>query len=83
LISFKVTQGRGYAGHLLGLVSNAVAAASGANSYVLALEDSCVYWMSKVFVLDDGPINRRLNVSPDTHLLKLLLFCKRTLLSFH
>jgi GNAT superfamily N-acetyltransferase len=63
-------QGRGYAGHLLGLVLNA-AAAAGANSYVLALEDSCVYWMSKGFVLDDGPINRRLNVFPDTHLLKL------------
>ena len=70
VVTVEHFQGRGYASHLLELAVN-TARAAGANVYVLALEDSCVYWMSKGFVLEDGAINRRLNVFPDTHLLKL------------
>lgn len=43
-----------------------------ANLYVLALEDSCPYWMEKGFILEQvGATNQRLNIFPDTHLLKL------------
>mmetsp|Transcript_39257 Transcript_39257/g.82363 ORF Transcript_39257/g.82363 Transcript_39257/m.82363 type:complete len:315 (+) Transcript_39257:164-1108(+) len=43
----------------------------GANTYVLATEDSCVYWMSKGFVLEENrSLNARLNIFPDTHLLR-------------
>jgi hypothetical protein len=48
--------------------------------YVLALEDSCVYWMSKGFVLEDGPINRRLNIFPDSKCLCPGVFFLRGLL---
>jgi hypothetical protein len=45
----------------------------GANSYVLALEDSCVYWMSKGFLLEENKfLQARLNIFPDTHLLRQL-----------
>ncbi|GMI26790.1 hypothetical protein TeGR_g2032 [Tetraparma gracilis] len=45
----------------------------GANSYVLALEESCPYWMeAHGFVLEEGPnLSARLNIFPDTHLLRL------------
>ena len=44
----------------------------GANTFVLALEESCPYWMEKGFVLDEGkPLNARLNIFSDTHLLRL------------
>ena len=62
-------QGRGHGSRLFALVHK-IADVYKANMYVLALEDSCVYWMSKGFVLEDGEINKRLNVFPDTHLLK-------------
>lgn len=42
-----------------------------ANSYVLALEDSCLYWMSKGFILEENVfLQARLNIFPDTHLLR-------------
>ena len=63
-------QGRGYASNLLSLLRS-TAEGMCANLYVLALEESCVFFMNKGFVLEeDGPINDRLNVFPDTHLLK-------------
>ena len=44
----------------------------GANTFVLALEESCPYWMEKGFLLDEGkPLNARLNIFSDTHLLRL------------
>ena len=46
-------QGKGYASFLLELVKR-IAARYHANCYVLALEDSCVYWMSKGFELESG-----------------------------
>ena len=43
-----------------------------ANTFVLALEESCPYWMEKGFLLDEGkPLNARLNIFSDTHLLRL------------
>ena len=57
-----------------------MAKAARANVYVLALEDSCVYWMSKGFVLEDGPINRRLNIFPDSKCLCPGVFFLRGLL---
>eukprot|EP00930_Biecheleria_cincta_P057389 TRINITY_DN43332_c0_g1_i1.p1 TRINITY_DN43332_c0_g1~~TRINITY_DN43332_c0_g1_i1.p1 ORF type:complete len:332 (+),score=75.65 TRINITY_DN43332_c0_g1_i1:33-1028(+) len=60
---------------LASLLVNFVVEASqifGASTYVLAIEDSCVYWMSKGFVLEDGAnLNARLNIFSDTHLLRL------------
>jgi len=42
-----------------------------ANCYVLALEESCVYWMGCGYVLEEGEaLNARLNVFNDTHLLR-------------
>ena len=39
-------------------------------SYVLAIEESCVYFMSKNFLLcENVNLNARLKVFPDTHLL--------------
>lgn len=70
LCTVEECQGRGYASQLLEMVIR-LAETNGANCYVVALEDSCVYWMSKGFILEDGPINRRLNGFRDTHLLKL------------
>jgi GNAT superfamily N-acetyltransferase len=63
-------RGRGIAALLTNFVSEA-ARSSGANLYVLSLESSCVYWMGLGFVLcEDKNINARLNVFPDTHLLR-------------
>jgi hypothetical protein len=71
LVTLDECQGRGYAGYLLELVMT-LAVAQEANCYVLALEDSCVYWMAKGFILEqDKAINQKLNVFPDAHLLKL------------
>ena len=46
---------------------------AGAYSYVLSLEDSAVYWMEKwgFYLCEDAKLNGRLNVFPDTHLLRL------------
>jgi GNAT superfamily N-acetyltransferase len=64
-------RGKGLAGLLTTFVRNA-AASCGANLYVLALESSCVYWMGHGFVLaEEKNINARLNIFPDTHLLRL------------
>ena len=63
-------RGRGHAGRLLQHVRAACAAVA-ANLYVLALEESCPYWMEKSFVLEQGAnLNARLNVFPDVHLLR-------------
>ena len=49
----------------------AACAACRANLYVLALEDSCPYWMNRGFVLEEGAnLRARLNIFPDTHLLR-------------
>jgi len=64
-------RGRGLASHLIQLVKS-LAERHQANLYVLALEDSCVYFMNKGFILEESEIvQERLNVFPDTHLLKL------------
>ena len=46
---------------------------AGAYSYVLSLEQSAVYWMKKwgFYLCEDPKLNRKLNVFPDTHLLRL------------
>ena len=50
-----------------------LAAAHVANLYVLALEESCPWWMDKGFVLEErDTLNARLNVFPDVHLLRLV-----------
>ncbi len=47
------------------------ASAQRANLYVLAVEDSCAWWMDRGFVLEDGAnLNARLKVFPDVHLLR-------------
>lgn len=67
----KHRRGTGIAG-LLTTKARADAQACGANLYVLALESSCVYWMGHDFVLaEEKNINARLNIFPDTHLLRL------------
>ena len=67
----KHRRGTGIAG-LLTMKVRADAQACGANLYVLALESSCVYWMGHDFVLaEEKNINARLNIFPDTHLLRL------------
>jgi hypothetical protein len=67
----KHRRGTGIAGLLTQKV-RADAQACGANLYVLALESSCVYWMGHDFVLaEEKNINARLNIFPDTHLLRL------------
>lgn len=64
-------RGKGFASKLVEHVRQACASIA-ANCYVLALEDSCVYWMEKGFVLEANPnLNARLNMFPDTHLLRL------------
>jgi hypothetical protein len=70
IVTIEELQGKGYGSFLVAHVKR-LANAFGANLFVLALEDSCPYWMSHGFVLEEGPINRRLNIFPDTHLLKL------------
>jgi len=63
-------RGRGLASFLVAAVVEATAAQSG-NAYVLALEDSCVYWMGRGFVLEaSARLNARLNIFSDTHLLR-------------
>lgn len=46
---------------------------AGAHSYVLSLEESAVYWMEKwgFYLCEDPKLNGKLNVFPDTHLLRL------------
>lgn len=67
----KEAQGKGYASILLNFVK-AMAVKHNANLYVLAIEESCPYWMEKGFILDEVAVtNARLNIFPDTHLLKL------------
>ena len=46
---------------------------AGAYSYVLSLEQSAVYWMEKwgFYLCEDPKLTRKLNVFPDTHLLRL------------
>ena len=62
-------RGRGIATLLTRFVA-AAASSCNANLYVLALEESCVYWMSLGFILAEGQnLNARLNIFPDTHLL--------------
>ena len=63
-------RGQGFASRLVRHVKEA-ASNLGANCYVLALEESCVYWMEKGFVLEEGKnLNARLNLFPDTWLLR-------------
>ena len=69
LHTVEAYQGQGHASRLLESALDC-ARLVGANIFVLALEDSCPYWLSKGFVLEEGDINRRLNTFPDTHLLK-------------
>ena len=65
-VSFLYT---GLASLLVQFVLN-VSSMSGACVYVLALEESCVYWMSQAFLLEQNCyLNARLNIFPDTHLL--------------
>ena len=68
----KESEGRGFATKLVDHVRS-VAAAKPANLYVLALEESCVWWMEKGgFVLEENEnLNARLKVFPDVHLLRL------------
>jgi GNAT superfamily N-acetyltransferase len=69
----KESQGRGFASQLVAHV-RALAAAKPANLYVLALEESCVWWMEKGggFLLEQNEnLNARLNIFPDVHLLRL------------
>ena len=63
-------QGQGLASRLLGVVRE-LASSTQANLFVTSLEESCPYWMQQGFVLEEGPISKRLNSFPDTHLLKL------------
>lgn len=70
LMTSAAARGRGLAGRLLECARE-LARISAANLLVLAIEDSCPFWMTHGFVLDDGPINKRINCFPDTHLLKL------------
>lgn len=63
-------RGRGLASLLVNFVVEA-SSIFGANTYVLALEDSCVYWMGCSFALEPNEkLNARLNIFPDTHLLR-------------
>ncbi len=74
LMTSVAARGRGYAGRLLECARE-LAYSSAANLLVLAIEESCPFWMTNGFVLDDGPINERINCFPDTHLLKLPTNC--------
>ena len=63
-------RGRGHASMLVEHVRRACVTHS-ANLYVLALEDSCPYWVDRGFVLEQqANITARLNVFPDVHLLR-------------
>jgi len=64
-------QGRGYAGHLLELVTQ-FSLTQRANCYVVAIEEACVYWMANGFILEEDKLpNERLNRFSDCFLLKL------------
>lgn len=63
-------QNRGLSSSLVQFVMN-ISIMSSANVFVLAIEESCVYWMSKGFLLcENAHLNARLNIFPDTHLLE-------------
>ena len=68
----KHAQGRGLATRLTELAKR-LASKFRANSFVLALEDSCPYWMANSYILENplAATNRRINIFPDTHLLRL------------
>ena len=65
-------RGRGLANKACAYVLN-VAQIVSASVFVLALEESCPWWMESYgFVLEEGDrLNARFNIFPDTHLLKL------------
>lgn len=67
----KCARGAGLASLLVDFASRAARLSSPpANVYVLATEDSCVYWMTAGYVLEaSATLNARLNVFNDTHLL--------------
>ena len=66
----KAFRGKGLASAAVSFVEQA-AAATGSNCYVLALEESCTYWMGQGFILEPSiRLTARLNVFPDTHLLR-------------
>lgn len=68
----EIYRGQGSASMLTSFVLE-LAAAHGANLFVLATEESSPFWMEKRFVLEDNPaMNRRFNVFSDTHLLRLV-----------
>jgi len=66
-------RGRGHASRLVKHVRQAcLDCARRANCYVLALEDSCPFWVDRGFVLEESAqLNARLNVFPDVHLLRV------------
>lgn len=67
----KACRGRGHASTLVSHVRDACGT-HGAHLYVLALEESCPWWMDKGFVLEAGAnLTARLNIFPDVHLLRL------------
>ena len=70
LMTSEHARGRGYAARLLDCARE-MARRSSANLLVLAIEESCPYWMNQGFILEEGRINQRVNCFPDTHLLKL------------
>lgn len=60
---------------IAGLLVNEIltlATSFGAACYVLSIEDSAVYWMEKhsFYLVQNPALNARLNLFPDTHLLK-------------
>jgi hypothetical protein len=65
-------RGAGLASLLVGFATRAAQLSSPpANVYVLATEDSCVYWMTSGYVLEASEtLGARLNVFNDTHLLR-------------
>eukprot|EP00908_Phaeocystis_cordata_P026099 Transcript_8572.p2 GENE.Transcript_8572~~Transcript_8572.p2 ORF type:complete len:326 (-),score=136.49 Transcript_8572:1203-2120(-) len=66
----QLARGKGHASVLIKFVRQA-SQIFGANTYVLATEDSCPFWMEQGFTLEQGkPLNARLNIFNDTHLLR-------------
>ena len=60
----KAFRGKGLASAAVSFVEQA-AAATGSNCYVLALEESCTYWMGQGFILEPSKrLTARLNVFP-------------------
>jgi hypothetical protein len=66
------SRGQGLAKQLISYILS-LASVCSANTYVLALEESCPYWLETYnFVLEVNPrINARFNIFPDTHMLRL------------